>query len=373
LNTELRLAGKRVTTEKTSLRVNQQPVSASGNLRLDPRLRGRLQLSSPTLELDELLGSANEASAATAATAGERQDTRQLPALLRDATLAITGDVEKGTYRGLEFSNLKLHIDYDRELARDHELSATIAGGTVTSSGQFNLKDLSRIEFDTRFKLADVLLDDLVPAILGHPTGFSGPLSSVGRIAGTSGSTMLEDLRGNIEVDAGPGRIARVDPLTKTMFHVLEVINLEGIIEGTMGEGLAQKGISFQSLKAVVKLDQRGMHISRSSLLTPAFDSNAKGLINLGSKSIDMDVELAVLGTLDKVVGLVPLVGSAASNITKVYLLVKGPLEEPKVIVRPAQGVIETVKEGIKDPTKEITRGLDSLLDLLDGRGGKRN
>ncbi len=373
LNTQLRLAGKQVATQDTSLRVNQQPVSVSGNLRLDPRLRGRLHISSPTLKLDQLIGPTENASTLAPALAGDFQNTTQLPALLRDATLDITGDVVKGAYRGLEFSDLKLRIDYDREVARDHELSAVIAGGTANSSGQVILKDLSRIEFDTHFELADVHLEELLPAIVGHPTAVSGPFSSAGRIAGTGGSGILESLRGNVNIDAGPGRMAGVGPLTKTMFHVLEVINLEGIIEGTMGEGLAQKGIRFESLTVVMELDQQGMRITRSNLLTPAFNSNAKGLVDFGSNSLDVDVELAVLGTLDKVVGLVPLVGTAASNITKVYLLVKGPLEKPRVIVRPGQGVIETVKEGIKDPAREITRGLDSLFDLLDGKGDKRN
>ncbi len=371
LNTRLRLGGRRLATQETSFRLNQQPISVSGKLALDPRLSGAIALTSPTLNLDQLLDSIGNASTPPAVNADDSRPAPQLPEILRDATVAIEGVITKGVYRGLEFSELQLGFDYDQQLARDYELSAVVAGGTLKSNGELNFQDLSRIAFDTRFELSEAQLEDLAPAIVGHRTAVSGLLSSAGSLAGSGGSDLLSSLRGTIDIKAGPGRIAGVDPLTQTLFHVLEVINLEGLIEGTMGEDLAQQGIRFTSLSTKMDLDRGDIHILRSRLLTSAFKSSGQGLIHFASNTIDMEVELTVLGTFDAVVGLVPFVGMAASNMTRLYLLVRGPLERPRVTVQATKGVIETMKAGIKDPTREISRGLGSLLDIFDGKNGK--
>lgn len=373
--THLLLAGKQVAIKKLSLRLNRQPMEISGSLKLDPHLQGKLSVSSTELNLDDLLATqpAGTAVSPPEAAPDANQAPVELPGLIRDAKLAVNADVAKGVYRGVSFRALKLYVDYHRAVAQDHQLSLSTAGGTVTTNGRIELKDLSRIKFDTKYKISNIRIEELLPAIVGHATNARGPFSNDGHIRGTTGSGLLESLRGDMVVSAGPGRIASVGPLTKALFHVLEVINLEEIIKGSMADGLAQKGISFESLALVVKLDPQGAHITNSSLLTPAFNTQGTGLVSIVEQSLDMELELAVLGTLDKVVGLVPLVGSAASNITKVFLVVEGPLEKPRVIVRPAQGVIKTVEGGITDPVKELGKGLDALRGILHGKDKKRD
>jgi hypothetical protein len=372
-DTQLQLAGKQVTINKMALRLNQQPIAISGNLKLDPHLGGRLSLASPDLNLDHLLATRSQrpATSEKGVSAGNHQAPVQLPKLLRNATLTLKADVGKGVYRSLAFSDLKLHVDYDREIVQDHQLSFSAAGGTVTTSGRVELKDLSRIKFDTRHKLVKLRVEEFLPVIVGRATSTSGPLSSSGNVRGTTGKELLASLRGDVTISAGPGRISSVGPLSKTIFNVLEFVNIEGIIKGSMGENLEQKGISFDSLALAMKLDPKGAHINNSSFFTPAFNTRGQGLVSLTDRTLDLELELAVLGTIDKVVGLVPLVGSAASNITKVFLVVEGTLDNPRVRVLPARGVIDTVKGSIENPIKELGRGLDSLRGVLDSKGKK--
>jgi uncharacterized protein involved in outer membrane biogenesis len=371
-DTQLQLAGKQVIIKKMALRLNQQAIAASGNLKLDPDLRGRLSLTSPDLNLDRLLAARSNppppVAPTTGAAPGESQAPARLPEFIQRATLVLHADVSKGVYRDLTFTGLKLYVDYDREVVKDHQLSFSIAGGTVKTSGRLELGDLSRIKFDTRHELARLRVEELLPVIVGRAASTSGPLSSSGHISGTTGKALLASLRGDFSLDAGPGRIARVGPVSKTFFSVLEFVNIQGIIKGSMGKNLAQKGIGFDSLTLAVRLDPKGAHIDRSVFITPAFNTTGQGLVRLTDQVMNMEVELAVFGSIDKALGLVPLVGSAASNITKVYLKIDGPLEKPRVRVLPARGVIDTVKEGIENPVKEIGRGLDSLRGMLDGK-----
>ncbi len=372
-DTQLQLAGKQATIKTMALRLNQQPIAISGNLKLDPHLGGTLSLASPDLNLDHLLPtrSKHPATSVEDAPSGAKQAPLQLPELFRNATLTFKTDVSKGVYRGLTFSGLKLYVDYDREIVQDHQLSFSTAGGTVTTSGRVELKDLSRIKFDTQHKLTKLRVEKLLPVIVGHATSTSGPFSSSGNVRGTTGKELLASLRGDVTVSAGPGHISSIGPLSKAMFTILEIVNIEGIIKGSMGKNLAQKGIPFDSLALAIKLEPKGARISSSKLVTPAFNNAGHGLVNLTDKTMDMEIELAVLGTIDKVLGFVPLVGSAASNITKVFLVVEGPMDKPRVRVLPARGIIDTVKGGIENPIKDLGRGIDSLRGILDSKSKK--
>ena len=106
---------------------------------------------------------------------------------------------------------------------------------------------------------------------------------------------------------------------------------------------------------------EEGMRLDQFGMDTPATSAVGKGTLNFETETVDAAVAVTVLGTLDKALGLVPLVGTAAANATKAYLEIKGPMAEPKVRVRQGKGFIDSLELKDRKPGWRIRKGFDGL------------
>jgi hypothetical protein len=82
-----------------------------------------------------------------------------------------------------------------------------------------------------------------------------------------------------------------------------------------------------------------------------------------------MHADIDIFGTLDKILGLVPIVGGASAELTKAYVTLKGDLEHPEIEIDPTKGVFEAGKKGVhenekdvKEAIKEFSKGLEKIL-----------
>ena len=195
----------------------------------------------------------------------------------------------------------------------------------------------------------------------------SGPLSSSGHISGHSGGDgeLARSLRGDLSITAGPGKIPKVGNFGKAVFNVLSVINVEGLLKGKIEPGLAVKGVPYNSFGVKATFVEQGMRLDQFGMDTPATSAVGKGMLNFDTETVDASVAVTVLGTLDKALGLVPLVGSAAANATKAYLEIKGPMADPKVRVRQARGFIDSLEQEDRKPGWRIRRDYERIKDSM--------
>ena len=111
--------------------------------------------------------------------------------------------------------------------------------------------------------------------------------------------------------------------------------------------------------------------LNNLSLLSPALNMGADGNVFLVQEQLDMNAQMELLGTVDTVLDLVPVLGKAAGQLTNVYLKLKGPLANPKIRVRPAKGLAEAGKKGTQDTGKaaeDVIKGLGKGLEKIFGK-----
>ena len=65
---------------------------------------------------------------------------------------------------------------------------------------------------------------------------------------------------------------------------------------------------------------------------------DANGRIDFVRNVMDLKMRLGILGTVDRVLGWVPVVGRAAEAMTSIPLRANGPLDDPKVRLNLGQG-----------------------------------
>ncbi|MEJ2233080.1 MAG: AsmA-like C-terminal domain-containing protein [Syntrophobacterales bacterium] len=270
----------------------------------------------------------------------------ELPPFLRKLTVNLHATMKRGELLGQKFQDLTLKANYDQGVLKKQELKVLVAGGRIETKSSADFGNLQRIPFSIESDISVIPLESIASILDLKNVSARGPLTMTGRVQGRTGSTadLLGSLRGSIEAEVGGGRIYDLGPAGNTLFKILSVINLKGFLSGKIADNLVNKGIPFDSITYRASFKDGIMSIEKLGLTSPGLNMDVQGTVDLVNRNLSMTGEAQTLGTLDKVLGLVPVAGKAAQKLTKLYLDIKGPWEDPKISVRPAKGLTEAIK-----------------------------
>jgi uncharacterized protein YhdP len=372
-----------------TLRVNDQKLSVAGRLTDFQQPTAQLQVKSPNLNLDRLLPPAKDDQRASKTTptppgkqgdrpkadepAEKKGDKAELPPLLRDLTAQLQAEATRGQYRRQNFQDLKFTAQYDRGVLKSHEFDIRIAGGRIQTKGSADLRNLKRIAFAVQPAITAVHLESIAPLLGVDKLSVHGPFSLTGQLQGRTGSKpqLLGSLRGDLKAAAGPGRMYKLDPAGEALFQLLSFVNLKGIFTGNIIDDSVGKGIPYDSFNVGASFQEGNMSVTELLLVTPALEMDGRGRVDLVQQQLNMMAHVKTLGTVDSVLGLVPVLGKAAVSLTEIYLNVEGPLEKPKISVRPAKKLDQVGKDEAQEGEKtvdEVIRGIGKELEKILGK-----
>jgi uncharacterized protein YhdP len=387
-NGDIEFAGNRVNLNAINLKVNDQTMTGSGRVTNFQEPTAQFQVKSPNLNLDRLLPpvAPDEASSKPSSKLPGKQEgkpkaegtpsekkgkKRELHPFLRKLTAELQADANRGQYRGQEFQALKLKAIYERGVLKSHDLEVLIGGGRIQSRGSADLRSLDQIPFALQPTIEAVPLESIAPLLGTNKPSVNGPLTLTGELQGTTGSTLylLQSLRGNVEAEMGPGRIYKLGQAGNALFELLNFLSLSNMLSGKTLKDLATEGVPYKSIKAKTLLESGKMNISQLAMESPALELDANGDIDLVKKRLNMDADIGIFGTLDKILGLFPIVGKAGTELTRVYVTLEGDLENPKIRIRAVKGVTKAGKKGAQEGKKgteevikEFGKGLEKIL-----------
>ncbi|MGD8775540.1 MAG: AsmA-like C-terminal domain-containing protein [Syntrophobacterales bacterium] len=386
-NGELELAGNSAFIKDMTFLANDQKLSVSGQVTDFQQPTAQLQMKSPNLNLDRLLPPGKEDRTGSKAgptdpakqggrpkanePAQEKGGKAELPSVLRDLSAKLQADASRGQYRRQNFQDLKFTAQYERGVLKSHEFDIRIAGGRIQTRGSADLRNLERIPFAVQPAVTAVHLESIAPLLGIDKLSVHGPITLTGQFQGRTGSKsqLLGSLRGDLRAAAGPGRIYKLSPAGEALFQLLSFINLKGIFAGRIIGDAGSKGIPYDSLNTQTSFQEGNMSVNELLLVTPALELDAKGKVDLVQQQLNMMAQVKTLGTAESVLGLVPVLGKAAATLTEIYLNLEGPIEKPKISVRPGaklkQAGKDTTQEGKKtadDMIRGIGKGLEKIL-----------
>lgn len=391
---DIALSGQTVDVKETTFRINDQALQLSGQLTGLHEPKVRLHMRSANLNVDRLLAPAKAASQtppeapsetsalpeqpkhkvdSTRPGAAAVRDARrsELPPLVRQLVANIVAELTEGQYRNQAFQDLRLQVDYDQGVIKNHAFDVRIGGGQVTTQGPVDLRNLKRISFNVTPDIKAVPLESITQLFDLDQVLLHGPLTLAGHLRGRAGGTkeeLLTSLSGNLEANVGPGRIQSETSVGDALFNLLSFIHADGILSGKARDGFAQGGIPYDNLNVKAEFQDGRLKVDRLKVVTPALNVDGTGDVDLVHQRLKMKVDLAVLETVDEVLGFVPLVGKAARDMTEVHLDVEGSVEKPQMNIRPGAGLVE----GVEDEVKEVGRHLKSLFKRHSDKHDKK-
>ena len=370
INSDLDFTGRSATINRLALRLNEQQVNVTGHLSRPEQPALDLVITSPDLNIDRMLPAKDAPEKPpqpqrdrppvdTAAEPKRKKDSgadSEMPRFLRLSSANIRLEAQKGTFREQDVADLRITANYEEGVIRNYTLDFNTGGGHAAARGMADLRHPDHVAFTVDPEIKTVPLNTIVSILGLGQHSVDGPLSASGQLKARTGSTreLLASLGGNLDAEIGRGTIKVRDSFGKSLVDMLRFMSLKNLLSGNLIGQLEGDGLSFNSAKASAALKGGRVNISNLEYDGDAFSIDADGEIDLPGNNLKVGCKLAVFDTVGKAVKLVPIVGRAADAVSSLYFTVDGSLDNPKVQINPARGVVKGTEEIITAPERAI-------------------
>jgi uncharacterized protein YhdP len=364
-NTELTLAGNTAKINRLQIQVNDLALAATGRITnpVEPDIFLAAEL--PNLDIDKLLPPAK--SEKRLSKVPPKEDTRvaektkkaELPPIARKGRAHLQFKARQGRYKGMKFQNLKLDAVYEHGVVKQYNLNLSIDDGRIVTNGSADLRDPERVEFVLSPKVTSLRPETVAPVLGIKQLPISGPISLTGQLRGRTGTTrdLLASLNGALKIEMGPGSLNKIGKIGDMMVHILSLTSVKSILSGRLIDNLTDKGLSYQTIKARTTFNKGNLELDNFRFESDAMNMDAQGSINLVDEQMNIEAELKPLRAVGTALGLVPVLGKSAEELTRIHLRLKGSLDNPKIGVVLGEGVVDDVK-GAKKKTGTILKGI---------------
>jgi uncharacterized protein YhdP len=191
-----------------------------------------------------------------------------------------------------------------------------------------------------------------------------GPSSVAGRISWRSGTKreVFNSLTGNLTAELGEGYFKSVGPFGKSVVKMLTFFSLSSLLKGNLINKMEGDGIAFDSIKAESRFEGGKAQIKYYDFKSEAFNLSGQGALSIADNWIDLESKMEVFNTVGKAISVVPVLGKAAKDLTSLYFIIDGSLDNPNVNLSPAKGFVKSAQDTLTAPKRAVD-------DIKDFRG----
>jgi uncharacterized protein involved in outer membrane biogenesis len=210
-------------------------------------------------------------------------------------------------------SRATLQVKEARMCGMSFPLSAEAAADSVTVSAQITMKDEP--------------MEQALRCLTGEAVEITGnaDLRAELRTQGKPGE-LVRNLTGTAQAEMRKGRVKKF----ALIGNILSVLSLRNLVSR---EALQEDGFPYRSLSAKGHFEGGGFIVEESFFDSDAVRIAATGKVDLLGADSRLDVLVGLLGTVDRIAGAIPLLGSVfGKSLTAVPVAVSGDIRDPRVV-----------------------------------------
>lgn len=244
------------------------------------------------------------------------------------------------TVKGLDFRGLFVESLRSKLIVRQGGLSmesmeCILPRGTVAGSIRTNREGVEWLNVTFDFKDENVV--SLLRVLSQNGDLMDGSIRLDGWLRG-----YVDSLDGRLEFEATGGSIKRYTFLSK-IFTVTNVYKL--MTNGKVG--FMEDGFVYDSISFTADVREGTAHFSDFRLESPSIQMSAVGKFQITDRTIDAVVGIQPLETVDRVIGLVPVVNwillGDDQRLIVVSAKVQGDVRNPSITIAPLDSLSDTV------------------------------
>ncbi|MCK9229326.1 MAG: AsmA-like C-terminal domain-containing protein [Syntrophales bacterium] len=253
-------------------------------------------------------------------------------------------------FRGIPIETLETLADLEEGVLRLEDFECRLSDGRVRGRLVFEPSLTPRFDLELDVGRADIT--KLIEAFSSSQSPIEGWLAAQGTLRGS-----LDALNGDMAIEANDGRLQHFSVMSK----ILTVTNLYRLF-APEPTGLFEQGLKFNRLAVSLKI-RDGMASFEDFLMeSPSIQAAAAGCFDVGEKTIDAVIVMQPLETIDRIIGMIPLVNwillGNERRLVVVSAKVRGPVEDPSIRLTP----LDTLSRPV---TGILLRTLRLPLDII--------
>lgn len=369
---ELDFSEKDVFIHSLNMRMGESHANIQGHLQGWEGLKGEITVNADYLNVSDFIPKR---------TGSEDKDSTW-NSFREKSNIRLSLSAQKGRWKSMIFGPLKLESGFQTGDLYITTAKAQLEHGSFAAQGHVKKeKGPERIFFTSDIKMTKQPVDHLADS-LGLKKGLEGLLTMEAILSakGMERKDLIHGLTGTGSTDflLEEGRVKRKRGV---FFKILEFLSLQNIIKWRMPD-LSTKGFGFEQLEAHLNIKEGTIETDHLIFKSPVFNATAQGTVSVPSETIDFEIWVQTLETVDSLVGNVPIIGYILTGREKspqgvlIYpLKVKGHWSDPhirsRVLRNIAPGVLDIFKRILLTPGRILKEISENTLGLARRNGSE--
>jgi hypothetical protein len=180
-----------------------------------------------------------------------------------------------------------------------------------------------------------------------------GKLAATGDLWANTNTDFFATLAGRVSITMTDGTLNRFTLLKR----ILSLINLKNYLTAQFPDP-RKSGIPFKTLDADFRGTKGNFYTDDLRLNGPVMDITARGNIDFANSTMDMEIDLLALQTVNWLINNIPIIGKHLGDATKhlvgAYFQVEGPIAHPAIRPKPLTSVGQFVLKTLALPINII-------------------
>ena len=256
INADLDFSGRSATINRLTMRLNQQLVNVSGQMKRPEEPALDLVITSPDLNIDRLLfakdaqeqppeqNQDNPAGVTTGDSKADQASETKKPRFLRLSSANIRLEAQKGRFRGQDVEDLRITADYEKGVIKDYTLDFNTGGGHAAARGMIDMRHPDHVAFTVEPDIKSVQLQTIVSILGAGNFSTNGPLTASGHLRARTGTNreLVSSLNGSLNAEMGQGLITVRDSFGTSLVKMLRFMSFKRILSVNLERKLEGDG-----------------------------------------------------------------------------------------------------------------------------------
>lgn len=333
LSFKVQCRGQTCAVESLKMNMGPNAYRVEGTLHGWEGLKGDLAVTANHLDLSELIGDRPFWGSKDGFPPRERSQKRAdaRSQFMERSNVEVRVDVEKAQWGKVGFEPIQAVCTIRGGDLYVNRAEVGLEYGRIRFKGHLKTGRKPQLAVSTYINITRMPVKNL-PRMLDPVKKYvEGDLSLEGLlyIKGSNREAWLSSLTGGTNVLLENGVIKRSNIFIK----ILDFLSIKGMF--TKDKAGAAKGLKFDKIEGPVDVENGIAQVEQMRLRGPVLNAVGRGKVDLIEKTVDGEVGVEPLGTIDLVISHLPVIGHLLTGDKKAlyvdYFKVEGPLTEPHV------------------------------------------
>ncbi len=270
---------------------------------------------------------------------------------VKNIDLKISLKIKKAVYKRISFSPIMAKLRFKDGMLQIEDITADLSSGNIKAAGQLSEK---KVSFDLKLFLKKIPLEDILFCFSSERYATGNLMLNSHIYAQGTLKDFISKMKGDVKILITDGKIYK----NQFILKILNFLSLSNILKLNL-KGLIEEGVPFKKISAKAMIKDGEISFKNMILESNAINAAAKGKVSFLKKELNLKVAIQPFGTVDSVIGKIPVVGyiigGKDKRISFYYLEIKGPFDDIHVEQKPlenlAKGTLNFFKRILLTPS----------------------